>query len=196
MAEQWLVVGLGNPGKHYAETRHNVGFWCINRLARKYDISLETKRLYAIGQGEILGAEVTLAKPRTYVNRSGIAVEQLLKQTQLEPPRLIVVCDDLDSPVGRFRMRRGGNHGGHNGLRSVIHDTGRQDFPRIRIGIGRPVIGGEPSHDPEAVIDYVLGEPAPDERRLLDEAIETAIAAIETTISEGVEMAMDRFNRG
>ncbi|HZP26302.1 MAG TPA: aminoacyl-tRNA hydrolase [Dehalococcoidia bacterium] len=196
MAEHWLIVGLGNPGKNYAETRHNVGFWCVNRLARKYNVPLVTHRLYASGRGEIEGAEVTLAKPRTYVNRSGIAVEQLLRQEDIEPARLIIICDDLDSPVGRFRMRRGGNHGGHNGLRSIIHDTGRQDFPRIRIGIGRPIMDGEPSHDPDDVIDYVLSEPTPEERRLLEEAIETAIAAIETTIRSGINVAMDRYNRG
>ncbi len=194
MAERWLIVGLGNPGHSYTDTRHNVGFWCINRLARKHRIELETKRLYALGRGSIGSAEVTLVKPRTYVNRSGLAVAPLLEKEAAAASHLLVICDDLDLPVGKLRLRPSGNHGGHNGLRSIITHAGSRDFPRIRIGIGRPTEDGAPVTDSHAVADYVLSRPSREERALLDEAVEKTLAAVDMAIEEGFESAMNQYN--
>jgi PTH1 family peptidyl-tRNA hydrolase len=190
-----LIVGLGNPGGEYAGSRHNVGFWLVNRLARRHGIDLKTSGQAALGTGRIGGQEVALAKPRTFVNRSGEAVWNLIKRLKLDDAHeLLVVCDDLDLPVGKVRLRPRGGHGGQKGLQSIIEAARSDQFPRVRIGIGRPVAGGRPSYEPEVVAGYVLAEPPPEERRLLDEAIERAIEAIEVALTEGVERAMARFN--
>ena len=190
-----FVVGLGNPGGEYAANRHNVGYWTVNRLARRHDIDLKTSGQAALGQGNIGDRDVALAKPRTFVNKSGIAVWNLVKRLKLDDAReLLVVHDDLDLPVGKVRLRARGSHGGNNGIRSIIDTTGSDQFRRLRIGIGRPVVNGEPSYEPDVVADYVLSDPPPDERDLLDEAVERAIEAIEVTLAEDIDQAMARFN--
>lgn len=195
LAQIRLVVALGNPGAEYATTRHNVGFWTLNRLARRHGIKLSVRGKSAVGEGTINGRNVTLAKPLTYVNLSGSAVKTLVDKLKLDgPAEFIVVADDLDLPVGKLRMRASGGSGGYKGLKSVI-DTLRTDaFPRLRIGIGRPAVRGKPSWDPEHVANYVLSDPPPDERELLEAAAERAADAIEMAISDGVEAAMQRFN--
>ena len=191
-----LIVGLGNPGREYAHSRHNVGFWCLNRLARRHGITFSSRgRLAAVGEGELAGQPVILAKPRTFVNLSDRAVSHLLQRYHLSPQQLLVVCDDLDLPLGRVRLRPSGSHGGHRGMRSIIEAIGSQDFPRIRIGIGRPEVAGEPTWESEAVVDYVLGPMTADERHILDEAAATAGEAILCLLAEGVETAMNRYNR-
>jgi PTH1 family peptidyl-tRNA hydrolase len=191
-----FIVGLGNPGREYAHSRHNVGFWCLNRLARRHGIAFSSRgRLATVGEGRLTGRPVILAKPRTFVNLSGRAVSHLLQRYHLSPQQLLVVYDDLDLPLGRVRVRAGGSHGGHRGMRSIIEAIGSQDFPRIRIGIGRPRVAGEPTWEPEAVVDYVLSPMTAEERRILDEAAATAGEAILCLLSEGVETAMNRFNR-
>jgi PTH1 family peptidyl-tRNA hydrolase len=122
-------------------------------------------------------------------------VSHLLQRYRLSPQQLLVVYDDLDLPLGRVRVRAGGSHGGHRGMRSIIETIGSQDFPRIRIGIGRPRVAGEPTWEPEAVVDYVLGPMTAEERRILDEAVATAGEAVLCLLSEGVETAMNRFSR-
>ena len=190
-----LIVGLGNVGKEYAENRHNVGFWVVNRLARRHGIELDTGGQAALGTGRIGEHEVSLAKPRTYVNKSGDAVWNLIKRLKLDDAReLLVVHDELDLPVGKVRLRTKGGSGGYKGLQSIIDATGSSDFARIRIGIGRPVVNGKPSWEPEHVANYVLSNPPPNERTLLDEAVERAIEAIEVAIADGVERAMASFN--
>lgn len=190
-----LVVALGNPGEEYAGTRHNVGFWTLNRLAKRHSIKLTVSGQSAVGKGTIVGHEVTLAKPRTYVNLSGASVKTLVDRLKLDgPAEFIIVADDLDLPVGKLRMRPEGGSGGYKGLKSVI-DTLRTDaFPRLRIGIGRPVVNGKPTWDPEHVANYVLSEPPPAERRELEDAVERASDAIELAITDGVEAAMQRYN--
>jgi len=191
-----LIVGLGNPGREYAHSRHNVGFWCLNRLARRHGIAFSSRgRLAAAGEGRLAGQPVILAKPRTFVNLSGRAVSHLLKRHRLSPQQLLVVCDDLDLPLGRVRLRPSGSHGGHRGMRSIIEAIGSQDFPRIRIGIGRPRVAGEPTWEPEVVVDYVLSPMTAEERRILDEAASTAGEAILCLVEEGVEAAMNQYNR-
>ncbi|HUS83002.1 MAG TPA: aminoacyl-tRNA hydrolase [Dehalococcoidia bacterium] len=195
-AGTWLVMGLGNPGRDYAHNRHNVGFWCVNRLARSYRIALDSRTsLATMGQGHIEGRDAVLAKPRTYVNNSGDAAAALVRRFRVLPERLLVICDSLDLPVGAVRVRARGSHGGHKGLKSITDRLGVDAFPRIRIGIGRPLVAGEPSWDPEAVAEYVLSDPPPSERRALDEATETVIAAVACILEQGVEAAMNRFNR-
>lgn len=190
-----LIVGLGNPGGEYAHNRHNVGYWTVNRLARRHGIDLKSNRQAALGEGEIAGARIALAKPRTFVNESGKAVWNLIKRLKLDDAReLLVVCDDLDLPLGGVRLRAQGGHGGQKGIRSVIEAVKSEQFPRLRIGIGRPVVAGKPSYEPDVVAQYVLSDPPPDERRVLDEAVERAIEVIEATLRDGVERAMAEFN--
>ncbi len=194
-AKTWLVVGLGNPGSVYSHNRHNVGYWSVNRLARLHGIPLKARRLATIGQGAIAGIPVLLAKPRTFVNRSGHAVAALLRNFQIKPDQMLVICDDLDLPAGRLRLRPGGGHGGQKGLRSIIGTIGSGGFPRLRIGIGRPVVDGEPSWEPDVVAAYVLSDPTPQEAEALQAAVAEAAEAVETVLREGLEAAMNRYNR-
>jgi PTH1 family peptidyl-tRNA hydrolase len=193
---KWLILGLGNPGRDYAHNRHNVGSRCVNRLARSYGIEMRSRTSIAtLGEGTIEGRDAVLAKPRTFMNNSGDAAAALVKRFRVLPERLLVICDSLDLPVGAVRVRARGSHGGHNGLRSITERLGVDTFPRIRIGIGRPTVAGEPSYDPEVIANYVLSDPPPSERRALDEAVETVIAATACMLEQGVEAAMSRFNR-
>ncbi|HEU4760658.1 MAG TPA: aminoacyl-tRNA hydrolase [Dehalococcoidia bacterium] len=193
--DRWLIVGLGNPGPVYAHNRHNVGYWCLNRLARRHGLALKARTLAALAEGRIDSRGVLLAKPRTYVNQSGHAVSAVLRQAKIRPERMLVVCDDLDLAVGALRLRAQGGHGGHNGLRSIIAAVGTSDFPRLRIGIGRPVVDGEPVWDPDVVAVWVLSDPTPQEAELLQAAVAQAVAAAEAVLADGVEAAMNRYNR-
>ncbi len=183
-----VVVGLGNPGSQYADTRHNVGFWCVDYLARAYSIAFTRRqRLAQIGEGVIEGRQVALAKPRTYVNLSGQAVKYLLDRYGVTPQELLVIYDDMDLPPGKLRLRPRGSAGGHNGIKSIIEATGTQEFPRLRIGIGRPAEGQDWK-------DYVLGQMSPEERKLAEEAVARAAQAVVSVLTEGVAAAMNRFN--
>jgi PTH1 family peptidyl-tRNA hydrolase len=168
----------------------------MNRLARRHGIELGDRgRLAFSGAGRVRGQEVTLAKPRTFVNHSGEAVLHLVHRLKLDHSQeLLVICDDLDLPPGKVRVRARGSHGGQKGLQSIVESVRSEDFPRVRIGIGRPVVDGEPTWEPEAVASYVLSDPPPEERRLLDEAVERAQEAIECILEDGVEAAMNRYN--
>jgi PTH1 family peptidyl-tRNA hydrolase len=190
-----LVVGLGNPGREYAGNRHNVGFWTVNRLARRHGIELETGGQAALGEGEIGGERVALAKPRTFVNKSGDAVANLVRRLALDDAReLLLVYDELDLPLGKVRLRARGGAAGQKGIQSIIDAVGSDQFARLRIGIGRPIVHGKPSWDPEAVADYVLADPPPAERDELDRAVERAIEVIECALAEGIDRAMAKFN--
>ena len=193
--DRWLIAGLGNPCAEDSHNRHNVGYWCINRLARLHNIRLKSSRLAALGEGEIAGSPALLVKPRTYVNKSGDAVASALSRFKGSPERLIVIYDDLDLPSGAFRMRQRGGHGGHNGLKSIIAAAGTNEFPRIRIGIGRPHIDGEPSWEPETIGPWVLSDPTPEEVEVLRAAVAKVAEAVEVVLSDGVEAAMTAFNQ-
>jgi len=135
-----LVVGLGNPGRGYANNRHNLGFMCVNHFARMHNIWFDKKQGKArIGSGKIADNEVVIARPQTYMNQSGEAVSQLVKKFKIGLDDLLVIHDDLDLPLGKLRLRPGGSSGGHKGIESIITKLGSQDFPRLRVGIGRPV---------------------------------------------------------
>ena len=195
MPDRWLIAGLGNPGPEYAHNRHNVGYWCVNRLARLHGINLKTKTLAAIGEGAVLGTPVVLLKPRTYVNKSGDAVVPAMRKWKIDPSHLLVIYDELDLPLGRIRIRTGGGDGGYKGLKSIIASLGSRDFPRIRIGIGRPHISGEPSWEPEVVGDWVLSDPTREQAKTLQDAVSRAAQAAERMVTEGVEAAMNKYNK-
>jgi PTH1 family peptidyl-tRNA hydrolase len=191
-----LIVGLGNPGSAYAGNRHNVGFWTINRLARRLGIEVKQHAgLVSTGKGEYNGRRLILAKPRTFMNNSGNAVHELLRRYRLEPAQMLVVYDDLDLPLARVRLRARGGHGGNRGIRSVLEAAGSTEVPRVRIGIGRPVVNGQPSWEPEHVAAWVLSDPPPAEREQLDAAVQKAIDAIICILDEGIAAAMNRYNR-
>ncbi len=190
----YVVAGLGNPGVSYAGHRHNVGAWCINRLAKRHHVDLRASKTATSGTATIGGVPVLLLRPRTWVNTSGDVIGPLLRRLKMPLGRLIVVYDELDLPEGSIRIRQRGSDGGHNGLKSIIAATGSGDFGRVRIGIGRPLVNGEPSWDPKVVARHVLASPARDSRRVLDEAVERACEAVEAIVTEGYERAMNRFN--
>jgi peptidyl-tRNA hydrolase, PTH1 family len=191
----WMVVGLGNPGREYAGTRHNVGFWVVNRLAKRSKVSMKRAgSMMQFAGGELAGTRIALVKPLTYVNRSGKAIGQAAQWTGCDAQHTIVVYDELDMEQGALRVRSGGGHGGHNGLKSIGAAIGL-DFIRIRIGIGRPRADGEPSWEPAVVAAHVLGDPGQAERQVLDETVALAMQAIETVITEGADIAGTKFNR-
>lgn len=183
-----LIVGLGNPGPKYAANRHNVGFRCVERLGSALGASFDKRQKRAsVAQGDFHGQRIVLAKPRTFMNESGQAVVPLARFYKVPVDRLLVVYDDLDLPLGTLRMRPGGGSGGHNGMRSIIEHLGTLDFPRLRIGIGRP----PGAMDPAA---YVLQDFSADEELVLEETLERALIAVEAWVGEGIEAAMNRCN--
>lgn len=190
-----LVLALGNPGSAYARHRHNVGVWALHRLGKQLGVELSRRSgVVELGEGELDGRRVVLARSRTFMNDSGKAAQQALKAYGLQPEQMLVVCDDLDRPVASLRLRPSGGHGGHNGLRSLVALVGSQAFARARIGIGRPLVGGEPTWEPEHIAAHVLAAPGPAERALLEEAAERAAEAIELALRDGIEAAMARYN--
>ncbi len=183
-----LIVGLGNPGIKYRFSRHNAGFLAVDRIAAGYRIPLRTKRQQAfLGRGRILGQEVVLVKPVTYVNRSGEAVRQILEWTKTANKDFLVICDDVYLETGVIRLRQRGGSGGHNGLTSIIETIGTQNFPRLRIGVGRAPSIGE-------MADYVLRPFPRKERAALAEALRRAEGAALVWLKEGIETAMNRYN--
>lgn len=181
------MLGLGNPGAEYAHTRHNVGFEVVDILASRHRIRLNLHRDHAhCGLGTIAEVPVLLAKPMTYMNRSGEAARALLQRYPLEPSRLLVIVDDVALPLGRIRVRPSGSDGGHNGLASIIGLLNTQAFPRVRVGIGSP--------PPGQMVEYVLSRFSPQEQEVMDEALQRAADAVETVLAEGVQSAMNRFN--
>jgi PTH1 family peptidyl-tRNA hydrolase len=194
LPEKVMVVGLGNPGAEYAGHRHNVGYWTVNRLARRHGIKMDASRLASTGHGKVGDVEVVLVKPRTYVNRSGLAVAALMKREGVPVENVIVIYDELDLPEGRLRLRRRGKTASNNGIKSIIAETGSGDFGRVRIGIGRPHVSGEPSWDPEVVAAYVLSEPSKEGKAVLEAAVERAADAVEAVIEQGWDRAMNTYN--
>jgi PTH1 family peptidyl-tRNA hydrolase len=193
LAKPKLVVGLGNPGKEYERTRHNIGFAVLDCLAEKLDCSFRRKWRFSaeVAEGAVGDAgKVVLAKPRTYMNRSGSAVSALLRWLKVEPAQLLVVVDDADLPLGQIRLRASGGSGGHNGLRSIIEALGgNEEFARLRVGIGRSAPAGAD------ITGHVLGRFTPQERELEEQAVATAVEAMECCVRDGLTEAMNRFNR-
>jgi PTH1 family peptidyl-tRNA hydrolase len=182
-----VVIGLGNPGDQYRETRHNVGWMVLDRLADRAGWSGRghTRDAASIVQGRHQGVDLTLAKPLTYMNDSGIAVRKILAREHAPLNEMLVVTDDFSLPFGKLRFREGGGAGGHNGLRSIIAELGNEKFSRLRVGIGDP---GRNS------VDHVLSKFHPSERRRLEELLDAAADAVEAWAREGTNRAANRFN--
>jgi peptidyl-tRNA hydrolase, PTH1 family len=183
-----LIVGLGNPGPQYEQTRHNVGFRVVDRLAEQQRWSWERRGRAMLANGTIGSEKVVLIKPLTYMNNSGEAVGELLRWYKVQPEDVLVVCDDLDLPPGKVRLRSNGSAGGHNGLSSIIHHLHTNQFPRLRVGIGRP------SNDRMDTVDYVLGVPNGDERIEVATGEDRALEAIPLVIRQGIATTMNVIN--
>lgn len=182
-----LIVGLGNPGPRYANTRHNVGFRVISQLAKLHQIKVSGSLGPAIyGQGRIDGQPVILLQPTTFMNRSGAAVAYALRQRQIDLADVLIVYDDLDLPLGKIRLRAAGSAGGHNGIRSIIASLNSEEISRLRIGIDRPL--------QDEVVDYVLQPFSKQELPILEETLVRACDAIELWTQQGLELAASRFN--
>ncbi len=185
----YIIVGLGNPGKEYVNTRHNIGFDVIDKIAEQENIAiLERKHKAVIGKGYIGGQKCILAKPQTFMNLSGESVRELIDYYKVdETVELIVIADDISLAVAQIRVRKKGSSGGHNGLKNIIQHLGHDSFVRIKMGVGEKPKGWD-------LADYVLGHFSAQERKELDEAAVRAADAVRTIISEGPDQAMNRFN--
>ena len=189
-----LIVGLGNPGKAYAHNRHNAGFRCLNYFARLHSIRFDHRQCRAkISIGELGGEQLLLARPRTFVNLSGKPVACLVRKHDIPLSDLLVIYDDLDLPVGKIRLRQSGGSGGHKGMNSIISALGGEDFPRIRVGIGRPQAEGQ-SISEDAIVNYVLSDFSPQEEAIIKPVIATVSEAIDCFLTQGIETAMSKFN--
>lgn len=184
-----LIVGLGNPGSEYADTRHNVGFMVVDELARRHRAALRSSSKWKARTARIAGWQdgVLLAEPATFMNLSGHAVQAIAGFHKIAGPDLLVVVDDADLPLGRLRMRASGSAGGHNGLKSIIQELGTDEFPRLRVGIGR-------DERAAGLRGHVLGRFQPEEREEAAEAVKRAADAAEAFVTDGIVKAMNTFN--
>jgi PTH1 family peptidyl-tRNA hydrolase len=185
-----LIVGLGNPEPKYNQTRHNIGFEVINTLARTWQANLsENRRFQGLFAETIIpsGNKIRLLKPLTYMNRSGQSLRAVIDWYKIAPQSILVIYDDMDLPVGKLRMRLSGSAGGHNGMKSIISHLGSQNFPRLRIGIGK-------SDGDKETISHVLGKFSPQEAKIIEEILYISLKAVELSLKEGVEQSMNRYN--
>ena len=192
--ENWLIIGLGNPGEKYSNTRHNAGARAISHFAKQEKVTLKSSgKLLRLGSTSINNLTVNLVKPRSYVNTSGKAARSAIDKTASPINQTLVIFDDLDLPVGSLRLRIGGGSGGHNGIKSLIEEIG-PDFIRLRIGIGRPLKNGQPSYDPEIVADYVLTAEENTQAKILSDAIKQTSDVIRVILNDGINIAAGKFN--
>lgn len=183
------VVGLGNPGKEYEKTRHNAGFRVLDQLAREWSLTFQERKFRASWcAGMIAGRRLVLCKPLAYMNRSGEVVTEILGYFGIDISRVLVVHDDLDLPLGRLRLVRRGGAGGHRGVSSIIDHLKTKDFPRLKLGIGRPVYK-------EPVETFVLRAPCGDEAAVFDEMISQGVEALRSALEFGLDVAMNRYNQ-
>jgi PTH1 family peptidyl-tRNA hydrolase len=183
-----LFLGLGNPGRRYQKSRHNLGFRVIHSLAKRLKIKIKTKRYKSLmGRGKIRRERIVLVQPLTFMNNSGIAAVSLVRGLKIPLKNLVVICDDIDLPIGRIRIRRKGGSGGHKGLESIIQNLKSEGFPRLRIGIGRPPQGLDPK-------EYVLKNFTKEENLLVKEAIDKAGEALIFLGEKGITPAMNKYN--
>lgn len=189
MVTMYIIVGLGNPTREYAGTRHNIGFDVITKIAEDNNIKLDFKKHKAIcGKGYIEGEKVILAQPQTYMNLSGESVRELMDFYKISEEELIIIYDDISLDVGQLRIRTKGSAGGHNGIKSIINHLGGQDFPRIKVGVGDKPKGWD-------LADYVLGHFKGEEQDLIREAITKASNACNCIITNGINKAMNQYNK-
>lgn len=182
-----VFVGLGNPGRQYAHTRHNAGFDVLDIFAKRHKARILTRQCHAlVGSFDHLGEQILLVKPQTYMNESGLAVGEVMRKYHLEPDDFFVIYDDMDLPPGKIRIRMRGSSGGQKGMKSIISHLHSEDFPRLRVGIGRH--GGE-------AIDHVLSRFNRAEQKVMEPALESAADALDMILNEGIDAAMNLFNR-
>ena len=185
----WLLVCLGNPGREYANTRHNIGFLAADALEKRCGVKINKLKYRALtGEVKLGGQRVLVLKPQTYMNLSGEAVKLAGGFYKIPPEHVLVISDDVALPLGKLRIRAGGSAGGHNGLKNIIAHLGTDQFPRIRVGVGAPA---HPDHE---MVDWVIGNFTPQERKAADAAIEKALDAAECLIEKGVQEAQNRYN--
>ena len=185
----WIVVGLGNPGDKYENTRHNAGFLVVDELARRGSFSVRKVKHKALTETAVIGGQgVLVMKPTTYMNLSGEAVGDAARFYKIPADHVLVISDDTDLPVGKLRIRKSGSAGGHNGLKSIIQHLGGDGFPRLKVGVG-----GKPHPDYD-LADWVLGKLQGEDKKVFDEAVKKAADAIECLLKEGADRAMNRFN--
>lgn len=183
----YVIAGLGNPGKKYENTRHNMGFRVIDAIAANNNIKVnKIKHKALVGDGRIAGQKVLLMKPQTFMNLSGESLREVVSYYDVDPEHLIVIYDDFDTELGALRIRKKGSAGSHNGMKSVISELQEQNFPRIRVGIG-----GSGDRD---WVNFVIGRMDSSEEKLVNEAVGNAARAVEVMITDGVDMAMNQFN--
>ena len=184
----YLIVGLGNPDAEYDNTRHNMGFNTINRISEKYNIKLKKNKFQGLFEiGEIEGQKVILVKPQTYMNLSGNCVKEIVDFYKIEKENIIIIYDDMDIEPGKIKIRKKGSSGGHNGIKSIIQMLGTDEFPRIRIGIGKPEHKGDE-------INYVIGAIPDEEKERLIQGVEKAEKALIEILKNGIDIAMNKFN--
>ncbi len=187
--EFFCIVGLGNPGRQYEETKHNVGFHVIDRLAKKYDIDVaKFKNKALVGDGTIKGKRVLLVKPQTFMNLSGESVREIVNFYKIPQERFVVIFDDTSLPCGSVRIREKGSHGGHNGIRNIIDQMGTDEFNRIKVGIGEKPNGWD-------LADYVLAKFSPDDLPLMEQGMDKAVMGVELMLSRGIKDAANRVNQ-
>ena len=184
----WIIVGLGNPGSKYKNTRHNVGWWCMDEFVHRTKTQMNNKRKELIfGELKLNGKLVVLAYPQTFVNRSGAALRYLINRYKTSPEKILIISDDINLQPGSLRIRKKGGPGGHNGLKSIIATLGTNEFPRVRIGVGNP-------ESISSQVDHVLGTFKPDTKEKVIRATNKAVDAIELIILDDLENAMNKFN--
>ncbi|MBD2184602.1 aminoacyl-tRNA hydrolase [Planktothrix sp. FACHB-1355] len=189
-----LIVGLGNPEPKYEQTRHNIGFTAVDALCRCWQISLSENRKFQalFGEGRSpTGEKIRLIKPLTYMNRSGQAIRSVTDWFKLPPESVLVIYDEMDLPLGKIRLRLSGSAGGHNGMKSAIAHLGTQNFPRLRIGIGKPNVAATQDKD---AISHVLGKFSDPETQLISDVLQLVVQSVELSLKQGVEKAMSLYN--
>jgi len=187
-----LIVGLGNPGRSYANNRHNIGFICLRYFARTQGIKFNQKKgLARIGTGTVAGNRVVLARPQTFMNNSGQSVNRLVRKFSVNPKDLLVIHDDLDLPLAKIRLSSGSGSGGHKGINSIIQELGTREFTRLRVGIGRPA---NPNPTEDDIIAYVLSNFSSEEKKAVNQIIPRIAEAILCLLTEGLTPAMNKFN--
>lgn len=184
----YLIVGLGNPEPEYSKTRHNMGFDVINQIAKKYGIELTRTKFNGIyGSGTIEGEKVTLLKPQTFMNLSGESIKPFVDFYKIPLENVLVIYDDMDIEIGSIKLRKKGGPGTHNGAKSVVHELASEEFPRVRVGIGKPV-------DEYDAIDYVIGKIDDNTYEKLEEGIKKAADSVSEFIKNGIDAAMNKYN--
>lgn len=184
----YLIIGLGNPEEEYSKTRHNMGFDAINKISKQYDIQVNKNKFQGLnGSGIIEGQKVILIKPQTYMNLSGNCVIEFANFYKVDKENIIIIYDDMDFEPGQVKIRKKGRSGSHNGMKSIVQMLGTEEFPRIRIGIGRPKHSGDE-------INYVIGTIPEEEIPKLDEGVEKAKEAVIEILKNGIDSAMNKFN--